>query len=52
MHTQLNRLIEIQYDILNMIRQKINFPSVFMKQSNSNKFENKSEIDVNDKKTF
>ena len=47
-HTQLNRLIEIQYDILNMMRQRINFSSVFMKQLDSNEFENESEIDVND----
>ena len=33
-----------------MIRQKINFSSVFMKQFDSNKFENKSNVDVNDKK--
>ena len=47
-HIQLNRLIEVQYDILNVMRQKINFSSVFMKQLNSNEFENESEIDVND----
>ena len=47
-HTQLNRLIEIQYDILNVMRQKINFSSVFMKQLDSNEFENKSKVDVND----
>ena len=49
-HTQLNRLIEIQYDILNVMRQKVNFSSVFMKQLDSNEFENKSEVDVNDEK--
>ena len=49
-HIQLNRLIEIQYDILNMMRQRINFLSVFMKQLDSNEFENESEIDVNDEK--
>ena len=49
-HIQLNRLIEIQYDILNVMHQKINFPSVFMKQLDSNEFENESEIDVNDEK--
>ena len=43
-YTQLNRLIEIQYDILNVMRQKINFSFVFMKQ-----FENELEINVNDK---
>ena len=47
-HTQLNRLIEVQYGILNVMRQRINFSSVFMKQLDSNEFENKSEIDVND----
>ena len=47
-HIQLNRLIEVQYDILNVMRQKVNFSFVFMKQLDSNKFENKSEIDVND----
>ena len=47
-YTQLNRLIEIQYDILNVMRQRINFSSVFMKQLDSDEFENKSEIDVND----
>ena len=46
-HTQLNRLIEIQYNILNVIRQRINFPSVFIKQFNSNEFESESEIDIN-----
>ena len=51
-HTQLNRLIEIQYDILNVIRQRINFPSVFIKQLDSNEFENESEIDVNDEKNI
>ena len=51
-HTQLNCLIEIQYDILNMMHQKVNFPSVFMKQLDSNKFESESKIDVNDKKIF
>ena len=49
-HTQLNRLIEVQYNILNMMRQKINFSSVFMKQLDSNEFENESEINVNDEK--
>ena len=49
-HTQLNRLIEVQYGILNMMRQKINFSSVSIKQLDSNEFENKSEIDVNDEK--
>ena len=49
-HTQLNCLIEIQYDILNMMYQRVNFPSIFMKQLDSNEFENKSEVDVNDKK--
>ena len=47
-HIQLNCLIEIQYDILNVIRQRVNFSSVFMKQLDSNEFENKSEVDVND----
>ena len=41
-HIQLNRLIEVQYDILNVMRQRINFPSVFMKQLDSNEFENES----------
>ena len=49
-HIQLNRLIEIQYDILNVMRQRINFSFVFIKQLNSNEFENKSEIDANDEK--
>ena len=49
-HIQLNRLIEIQYDILNVMRQRVNFSSVFMKQLDSNEFENKSEVDVNDEK--
>ena len=49
-HTQLNRLIEVQYDILNMMRQRINFLSVSMKQLDLNEFENKSEINVNDEK--
>ena len=46
-HIQLNRLIEIQYDILNIMRQKINFSFVFMKQFDSNEFENESKIDFN-----
>ena len=49
-HIQLNRLIEIQYDILNVMRQKVNFSSVFIKQFDSNEFENESEVDVNDEK--
>ena len=49
-HIQLNRLIEIQYDILNVMRQKVNFLSVFIKQFDSNEFKNESEIDVNDEK--
>ena len=47
-HIQLNCLIEIQYNILNVMRQKINFSSVFIKQFDSNEFESESEIDVND----
>ena len=47
-HIQLNRLIEIQYDILNVMRQKINFSSVFIKQLDSNEFESEPKIDVND----
>ena len=47
-HTQLNRLIEIQYDILNVMRQRINFSSVLMKQFDSDEFENESEVDIND----
>ena len=46
-HTQLNCLIEIQYNILNMMRQKVNFSSVFMKQLDSDEFESESKIDVN-----
>ena len=49
-HIQLNRLIEIQYNILNVIRQRVNFSSVFIKLLDSNEFENESEIDVNDEK--
>ena len=33
-----------------MMRQKINFSSVFMKQFDLNEFESESEIDVNDEK--
>ena len=47
-YIQLNCLIEIQYDILNVMRQKVNFSSVLMKQLDSNKFESESEVDVND----
>ena len=47
-HTQLNCLIEIQYDILNVMRQRVNFLFVFMKQLNLNEFENESKVDVND----
>ena len=49
-YIQLNGLIEVQYEILNVMCQRINFLSVFMKQLDSNEFENKSEIDVNDEK--
>ena len=49
-HIQLNRLIEVQYDILNVMRQRINFSFIFMKQFNSNEFESESEIDINDEK--
>ena len=49
-HIQLNRLIEIQYDILNVMRQRVNFPFIFMKQLDSNESEDESEIDVNDEK--
>ena len=51
-HTQLNRLIGIQYSILNVMRRKINFSSIFMKQLDSNEFENESEIDVNDEENI
>ena len=51
-HTQLNRLIEIQYDILNMMRQKVNFLSVFIKQLDLNEFENESKVDANDEKNI
>ena len=47
-HTQLNRLIEVQYDILNVMRQRANFPSVSMKQLDSNEFEDESEVGAND----
>ena len=47
-HIQLNRLIEIQYNILNIMRQKVNFLSVLMKQFDSDEFENESKIDFND----
>ena len=49
-YIQLNHLIKIQYDILNVIRQKVNFLSVFIKQLDLNEFENKLKIDVNDEK--
>ena len=49
-HTQLNRLIEVQYDILNVMRQRVNFSSVLMKQLDSDEFEDESEVDVNDEK--
>ena len=49
-HTQLNRLIEVQYGILNVMRQRANFSSVFMKQLDSNEFESESKVDVNDEK--
>ena len=49
-YTQLNRLIEVQYDILNVIRQKVNFSSIFIKQFNSNEFESELKIDINDEK--
>ena len=49
-HTQLNRLIEIQYNILNVMRQKINFSSVSMKQLDSDEFKNELKVDVNNEK--
>ena len=49
-HIQLNRLIEIQYNILNFMRQKINFSFVFMRKLDWNEFENKSKININDEK--
>ena len=49
-HTHLNRLIEFEYDTLNMMCQKVNFSSIFIKQLDSNEFENKSKINVNDEK--
>ena len=49
-HIQLNRLIEVQYDILNVMRQKVNFSFVFMKQLDSNEFKNESKVDVNNEK--
>ena len=49
-YIQLKYLIEIQYNILNVIRQKINFSSVFIKQLNSNEFENESKIDIKEEK--
>ena len=49
-YIQLNRLIEIQYDILNVMCQKVNFSSVFMKQFDSNEFESESKVDINDEK--
>ena len=51
-YIQLNRLIEVQYDILNVMRQRVNFLSVFMKQLDSNEFESESKVDVNDKKNI
>ena len=47
-HTQLNCLIEIQYNILNIMRQRINFSFIFMKQFDSNEFENELKVDFND----
>ena len=49
-HIQLNRLIEIQYNILNVMRQRINFLFIFIKQFDSNEFKSESEVDVNDEK--
>ena len=51
-HTQLNCLIEIQYDILNVIRQRVNFLSVFIKQLDSNEFENRAKININNEKNI
>ena len=47
-HTQLNRLVEIQYGILNVMRQRANFPSVSMEQLDSDEFEGESEAGAND----
>ena len=49
-HTQLNRLVEIQYGILDVMRQRVNFSSVFMKQLDSDEFESESKTDANDEK--
>ena len=46
-HIQLNCLIEIQYDILNIMRQRINFSFVFMKQFDLNEFESELKINFN-----
>ena len=51
-HTQLNYLLEIQYDILNVMHQRIDFSFVFMKQLDLNEFESESEIDINDEKNI
>ena len=52
-HIQLNCLIEIYYNILKVIRQTINFLFIFIKQFDSNEFENESEINIdNDKNIF
>ena len=51
-HIQLNCLIEVQYNILNMIRQKVNFLSIFIKPIDSNEFESESEININIEKNI
>ena len=48
---QLDCLIEIQSNILNIIRQRVNFSLVFIKQFDSNKFESKLKVNIVDKKS-
>ena len=47
-HTQLNRLVEVQYGILDVMRQRANFPSVPMEQLDSDESEGESEAGASD----
>ena len=42
-YTQLNRLVEVQYGFLDVMRQRANFPSVPMEQLDSDESEDESE---------
>ena len=51
-HIQLNCLIEVQYNILNMMRQRINFSSVLIKQLNSTSLRTSQKLILMMRRTF